>query len=126
MLPSNIQPARTSQMLNQTAIINIDFSLFRSAVSSPHGDYGAQHLMDVCMDRWCVCGPLNCRLCLSYFYITQVLLLNAKPCGMSLKKCPLFAIVARMHAFAWIQTAQELVDRIQADQTYRTRAFSMS
>ena len=72
MLPSNVQPARTSQMLSQTVIINIDFSLFHSAVSSPHGDYGAQQLMDGCMDRWCVCSPQNCRLCLSYFYITQV------------------------------------------------------
>ena len=95
-------------MLSQTVIINIDFSLFRSAVFSPHGDYGAQQLMNGCMDRWCVCSPLNCRLCLSYVYITQVWfsssITECKALWDELKEVPsfsLFAVVAHMHAFAW-------------------------
>ena len=42
------------------------------------------------------------------------------------EEVPSFANVAHTHAFAWIQTARELVDRIQTDQTQRTRAFSLS
>ena len=59
-------------LVNQTVIINIDFSLFRSAAPSPRGDYGAQQLMDRWMDRWCVCSPVNCRLHLCDFDITHM------------------------------------------------------
>ena len=59
--------------------------------------------MDVWIDG--VCVVLKTVDCASVTFTSPkcglaVLLLNAKPCGMSLKKCPLFAIVAHMHAFA--------------------------
>ena len=41
------------------------------------------------------------------------------------EEVPSFAIVAHTHALHGIQTARELVDRIQTDQTQRTRAFNM-
>ena len=80
---------------------------------------------------WIDGSPLNCRLCLSYFYITQVWfsssITECKALWDELKKSALFLQLSHtcmlLHG---IRTAQELVDRIQADQTYRTRAFSMS
>ena len=50
VLPSNVQPAGTSQPLavlhSQTIISNIDFSSFWPASPNPCGDYGARQLMD--------------------------------------------------------------------------------
>ena len=61
---------------------------------------------------------------LTPFLVQCITLVNAKQCGASLEEVP--AIVAHTHALALVQTARELVARIQTDQTQKTRAFSMS